>query len=246
MLLIIFFLKPIIDAFANSILKRRKGEFLLKPSINSGGGQSYLFAQPALSISQGVHHKRSRIANPSNRTSSRTKFLIKKGKVEQLVKLAKQGKFVPLDPPYQVSASLKLVHVGVIHKSDYYHAEHNMFPVGFKTIRTHNSMLQRNVKTEYTCEILDGGEKPIYKVTCAEDPANPIVRDSSTGCWIYVCNKINEIAEKKKAKVTISGTERFGLLDPIVVSLLESLPDAHSCKRYVFKSKRYKNDSFDD
>lgn len=218
----------------------------MRPSINSGGGQSYLFAQPAMSLSQGVHSQMGRSAHVPTRSSSRAKFLVKKGKVNQLIKLAKKGKFVPLDPPCQVSASLKLVHVGTIHQSEYYHSEHNLFPVGFKTIRTHNSMLHRNVKTEYTCEILDGGEKPIYKVTCAEDPGNPIVRDSSTGCWIYVCNKINEIAEKKKAKVTISGTERFGLLDPIVVSLLESLPNAPTCQRYVFKSKHHKNDNYAD
>ena len=237
-------MKPIIDAFANSVLKRRKGEFLLRPSVNSNAGQSYLFAQPQIAFNP--RSTSTKIANPSTRSSSRTKFLIKKGQVDKLIKLTKLGRFVPLDPPYQVSASLKLVHVGVIHASEHYHSEHNLFPVGFKTIRTHNSMNHRNVKTEYTCEILDGGDKPIYKITCAEDPTNPIVRDSSTGCWIYVCNKINEIAEKKKAKVTISGTERFGLLDPIVVSLLESLPNADTCSRYVFKSKKYKSDLFDE
>ena len=47
-------------------------------------------------------------------------------------------------------------------------------------------MFNKGVKCDYTCEILEGKDKPIYRVSSSEDPDNPIVRESSTGCWVYI------------------------------------------------------------
>ena len=37
--------------------------------------------------------------------------------------------------------------------------------------------------------------------------------------------------------MTISGTDRFGLLEPNIVKLLEELPGADLCSKYNFKFK---------
>ena len=47
-----------------------------------------------------------------------------------------------------------------------------------------------------------------------------IVKDTSTGCWGVVCNAVNDMHEAKRAQVTVSGPERFGLTDPTVQLLL--------------------------
>lgn len=39
----------------------------------------------------------------------------------------------------------------------------------------------------------------------------------------------------RRSQVTISGPERFGLSDPNVIRLMQSLPDADKCNRYVFR-----------
>ena len=65
-----------------------------------------------------------------------------------------------------------------------YHTEKNFFPIGYKSLREHNSQLTLGHRCQYTCEILDGGPKPQFRVTPGDDPKNPIVRDSSTGCWV--------------------------------------------------------------
>jgi len=83
------------------------------------------------------------------------------------------------------------------------------------------------------------------RVTSAEDPDHPIVRDSSTGCWVYICNRVNDLQEHKKEKVTISGTERFGLLETNVIRLLEELPNADKCIKYKFKFKDIKKNEED-
>mmetsp|Transcript_35646 Transcript_35646/g.6417 ORF Transcript_35646/g.6417 Transcript_35646/m.6417 type:complete len:101 (+) Transcript_35646:1961-2263(+) len=85
-------------------------------------------------------------------------------------------------------------------------------------------------RMRYMCEILDGGPKPLFRVTpmqgedLMED--HSIVKDSSTGCWIVICNKVNELQKNRRSKVTVSGTERFGLWDPNVVKLIRELPGA--------------------
>jgi len=50
-----------------------------------------------------------------------------------------------------------------------------------------------------------------------------------------VCNRVNQLQEVKKEKVTISGTERFGLLEHNVVRLLEDLVQSEKCTKYKFK-----------
>jgi hypothetical protein len=90
--------------------------------------------------------------------------------------------------PIQINSSLQLLATGEINILPAYHSEHNLFPVGFKSIRTHPSMFKKGVRCEYTNEILEGAEgKPSYRVTSEEDTENPIIRESSTGCWVYIC-----------------------------------------------------------
>jgi hypothetical protein len=138
--------------------------------------------------------------------------------------------------PLVVNNSLTLLEVGRISTNSNYHSEHNLFPIGYKSQRVYASTKERGKKANYNCEILEGADgKPLYRVTSSEDPTNPIVRDSSTGCWVYICSKVNDLAEVKKAKVTISGTERFGLLEPNICRILENLPEADKCMKYKFK-----------
>lgn len=125
--------------------------------------------------------------------------------------------------------------IGTIKPKISYHSQHNLFPVGYKSIRDYASMFSKERRAKYTCEILDGGEKPIYKVTSSEDPENPIVRDSSTGCWVHICKKVNDLTDNDDKKVTISGTERFGLIESTVKRILEGLENSEKCVNYNFK-----------
>ena len=45
----------------------------------------------------------------------------------------------------------------------------------------------------YICEIIDGGQKPLFKVTASEDPNNPLMQTSASGVWIEICKRINEL-----------------------------------------------------
>lgn len=91
-------------------------------------------------------------------------------------------------------------------------------------------------KAEYTCEILDGGEKPLFRVTASEDPENPVTKDSTSGAWLEFAKRIELIQNKRKGeKVTISGPDRYGLQENAVVQLIQQMPNADKCKKYIFK-----------
>ena len=143
--------------------------------------------------------------------------------------------------PIIINNNLKILNLGtIVYDNKNYHSEKNIFPIGYKSVREHQSMFNLQNRAEYTCEILDGGEKPKYKLTCSEDNEHPIICDSSTACWSYVGNAINELQGNKKKKVTISGTERFGLCDSKVARLLSTLPNADKVIKQM--SKFYDND----
>lgn len=139
--------------------------------------------------------------------------------------------------PISINASLRILNLGRIeYERIHYHSGNNLFPIGYKAIREHQSMFHLGERAQYTCEILDGGLKPLYRLTSSEDPQHPIEKESSTACWIVVCKRINELQGNRRSKVTISGTERFGLCDNNVVRLLQSLPNAEKCSKYLMKN----------
>ncbi|CDW85165.1 f y-rich n-terminus family protein [Stylonychia lemnae] len=137
--------------------------------------------------------------------------------------------------PIIVSPTLQILNLGIIEfEKPFYHSEKNFFPIGFKSLRDYTSMVRPGERCQYICEILDGGPKPLFKVTCSEDPQNPLIRDSSSGVWIDICKKINEIQGNKRTNVTVSGPDRYGLAEPGVNQLLQCLANADKCVKYKF------------
>ncbi len=165
------------------------------------------------------------------------KKYIRKSKINNILASQNVLNIRDLKLPLMISSSLKLIQLGQVNLSPYYHTEHNIFPIKYRSIRIFNSMKNKGVKCEYLCEISEGEGKPLYRVASSEDQDNPVIRNSSTECWKYIFDKVNQISNFKKEKMPISGTERFGLLDPIVISLIENLPNANQCKKYIFKNK---------
>ena len=72
----------------------------------------------------------------------------------------------------------------------------------------------------YTCEVLDDGVKPMFKVTCDDDPHNPIISDTASGAWLHFIKKTNEIQPVPKVKPSVSGPEKFGIAEPAVLRII--------------------------
>ena len=154
------------------------------------------------------------------------------GKKEIKVEQDDKGNF---KYPIKVSGSLTILNLGKIeHEREQYHTKNNLFPIGYKIQREAGSMFKRGKKASYICEILDDGDKPKDRITCKE-PTYEIEKTSSTACWLEVTTRIKKLNNRIQGKVTISGPDRFGLCDNVVVQLLQKLPNARKCTKYKFK-----------
>ena len=141
--------------------------------------------------------------------------------------------------PIVVTGTLKILNLGVIDcQRTMFHSSANIFPIGFKSVREAASIIELGKRAEFTCEILDDGQKPMFKVTCSDDPHNPIVKDSASGAWLDFVKKTNDIQQVRKTKPSVSGPDRFGLAEPSVLRIIQTLPNANKCinfRRKYFK-----------
>lgn len=68
--------------------------------------------------------------------------------------------------PIQINNSLTILDLGEIElERPGYHKDRNIFPPGYRSIREHPSMFEAGGRMKYLCEILDGGQKPLFRVT---------------------------------------------------------------------------------
>ena len=104
--------------------------------------------------------------------------------------------------------------------------------MGYRSKRFCLSRRDRKVRVEYTSRVLDNGPSPLFQVVAADEPDQPMESDTASGAWCAVLTRINELKEKKRSKVTISGPEMYGLADPLVKTLIEELPGADECTKY--------------
>eukprot|EP00359_Climacostomum_virens_P008851 CAMPEP_0204906286 /NCGR_PEP_ID=MMETSP1397-20131031/5896_1 /ASSEMBLY_ACC=CAM_ASM_000891 /TAXON_ID=49980 /ORGANISM="Climacostomum Climacostomum virens, Strain Stock W-24" /LENGTH=256 /DNA_ID=CAMNT_0052075273 /DNA_START=527 /DNA_END=1294 /DNA_ORIENTATION=+ len=90
--------------------------------------------------------------------------------------------------PILINNSLTILDLGYIEaERPAYFTDRNIFPVGFKSIREHSSMFVAGERMQYLCEILDGGQKPLFRVTPMKDGEplweHSIEKESCTGSW---------------------------------------------------------------
>eukprot|EP00339_Tiarina_fusa_P012625 CAMPEP_0117033454 /NCGR_PEP_ID=MMETSP0472-20121206/23902_1 /TAXON_ID=693140 ORGANISM="Tiarina fusus, Strain LIS" /NCGR_SAMPLE_ID=MMETSP0472 /ASSEMBLY_ACC=CAM_ASM_000603 /LENGTH=1984 /DNA_ID=CAMNT_0004742375 /DNA_START=28 /DNA_END=5983 /DNA_ORIENTATION=+ len=121
----------------------------------------------------------------------------------------------------------------IVHDRPEYHNTKYIWPVGFRSARTYQSFLNPSERTEYTNEILDGGEKPLFRVTAADAPDHSATASSPTGAWSSVLRQVkNGPPLDKKSINAVSGPEYFGLARAVIRKLIQDLPGAEKCEKY--------------
>jgi hypothetical protein len=117
-----------------------------------------------------------------------------------------------------------------------FHTDRYVYPVGFRTSREFLSMRNPSERTVYTSEIVDeGGAKPVFQVTPADDPQCVIRAPSSSAAWKAVLVAVNALRARTLGKTytsSVSGPEYFGFAHPVVSRLLGTLPGVELCSRY--------------
>jgi len=139
--------------------------------------------------------------------------------------------------PLHLGNYLSIVSLGtIVYDRPAYHNKRYIFPVGYRALRYHRSLVNPTNKCKYLCEILDSGDKPLFKVTCEEEPNKPISKDSASGVWTIIEKRLAEKTSSRRKTITVSGMHRFGLAFASVLHLIQGLPNAEKCTMYEFKT----------
>ena len=129
---------------------------------------------------------------------------------------------------------MKVQNIGeLVAKEGWYNAGY-IFPCNYSALIEYKDITDPNTKSIYHCEILDGGHKPLFKITSQK--LNKIFTGKSpTACWKQILDEINDtlkVNDQPIVKTQVAGPEYFGLNDPAIVDAIEALDTKHVCLAY--------------
>ncbi|CAL4174230.1 unnamed protein product, partial [Meganyctiphanes norvegica] len=142
--------------------------------------------------------------------------------------------------------SLYLMNIGQLLPTQLqaFHSPYCIYPVGYQVVRFYWSMRKLHKRCAYECSISDKEGQPEFHITIIEDGYEDLTLSSCSpkGVWTKVLEPLTEM--RQKADVVrlfsqyISGEDLFGLTEPAVVRILESLPGVDTLSDYNFKYGR--------
>lgn len=138
---------------------------------------------------------------------------------------------------------IKILSLGKIdYERPKYHNEKYLWPIGYKSIKTFTSYINPNVRIQYVCEILDGGDDgPLFRVTPEDDKSHTSKHLSPTSAWNEILNMVKNKKVKMglpKSGTAISGPDYYGYTLEPVCTLIEGLENAEKCNKYIFRYQR--------
>ena len=128
-----------------------------------------------------------------------------------------------------------------------FHTEEFIYPIGFKILRYYWSMRHVNKRCSYYCSIQEKDGKPEFSIEVVENGHDNVTFTdvSCRAVWMKVLTEVEAV--RLKAKCTkvfpdfINGEDLFGLTEPSIIKILESLPGVESLTDYNFKVNKFIN-----
>ncbi|CAG7629500.1 unnamed protein product [Allacma fusca] len=142
--------------------------------------------------------------------------------------------------------SLVFLSVGQLlpHQLQNFHTMNCIYPIGYKIVRFYWSMKRTNKRCQYICSIHEVEGKPEFRITPQEEGTKEVVIKSASaqGAWHQVLDSIAKLRNScntiKVFPKYITGEDLFGLTEPAIVRVLESLPGIETLTDYNFKYGR--------
>ncbi|KFB47865.1 AGAP011192-PA-like protein [Anopheles sinensis] len=142
--------------------------------------------------------------------------------------------------------SLIFLNVGQLlpHQLQNFHTPNYIYPIGYKIIRFYWSMRHPNKRCQYICSIADVSGRPEFRVLVKETAEPDIeLRDATPkAVWHRILEEMAQL--RKNCHIVqlfpryLTGEDLFGLTEPAVVRILESLPGIETLTDYRFKYGR--------
>lgn len=143
--------------------------------------------------------------------------------------------------------SLVFLNIGQLlpHQLLSFHDKFHIYPVGYRVIRYYWSYRNLNKRAKYFCTIEDNDGKPIFKIVSQEPGFDDEIFTgiSPQSVWHPIIEMIVNMRRQLNDIITtfpayIRGDDLFGLNEPSIVRILESLPGVESLTDYEFKFGR--------
>ena len=119
-----------------------------------------------------------------------------------------------------------------------------IFPVGFRTSRFHWSYHNVYQRCRYICSIHDNDGQPEFRIQVSQPGHQEVTfKDSSPhAVWMHILAPLERMRRSadlvKMFSTSDSAEELFGLKEPDIVKILESLPGSDLLQNYNFKFGR--------
>ncbi|KAA6387135.1 MAG: hypothetical protein EZS28_017339 [Streblomastix strix] len=157
---------------------------------------------------------------------------------------SKQGRFknkhlspkpLPDDMPEDINLKIgedELINHGIITNRPAYHTQRHIFPIGYQYKHKFTCLKHPKEKHHYLCEILDGGDNPVFRVTSICDENVSFTETSSSACFSKILQELQHSSPVKRQTFAVQGTRCFGLTEPVVVDILKELPGVSQLQKY--------------
>ncbi|RCH81684.1 hypothetical protein CU098_003296, partial [Rhizopus stolonifer] len=116
-----------------------------------------------------------------------------------------------------------------------FHNQRYIYPVGYRVKKWYRSMVDPHSDTQYTCEILDGGDEPIFQLNADDNPTECWRGPTPTTVWTIAVRRAFAIRNMDYGHNPV-GPDFFGLRKNTIAKMIQDLPDADKCKNYIWQN----------
>ena len=132
--------------------------------------------------------------------------------------------------PYKIGSNLTILDLGHVVDKPKFATKRYIYPVGYKSQRIFESVIDYRQREWYTSEILDdGNDAPLFRVSLKSNPSYSYEASSASNAWIQVMQVV-EGNKKRNGEtlrvIALSGPDYFGISNKTVRSAILSLPGA--------------------
>ncbi|XP_017054712.2 LOW QUALITY PROTEIN: histone-lysine N-methyltransferase trr [Drosophila ficusphila] len=132
------------------------------------------------------------------------------------------------------------------HQLEAFHTPHYIYPIGYKVSRFYWCVRRPNRRCRYICSIAEASCKPEFRILVQDagdkEPEREFRDSSPSAVWQQILQPITRLRKVHKwlqlFPQHISGEDLFGLTEPAIVRILESLPGIETLTDYRFKYGR--------
>ncbi|CAH2071742.1 unnamed protein product, partial [Iphiclides podalirius] len=131
------------------------------------------------------------------------------------------------------------------HQLPAFHTPNYIYPIGYKIVRFYWSMSRANSRCRYVCWISEEEGRPRFHVRAQDESRRELCAATPRAAWAAVLDAVAALRENRDEEGVlklwpnyVTGEDLFGLTEPAVVRVLESLPGVETLTDYRFKFGR--------